>query len=367
MVIAHDYLTQRGGAERVVLALARAFPGAPVVTTLYDPEGTYPEFKDLEVRVSPLNRVGLLRRSHRLALPVLAPTVGSMSIDADVVIASSSGWAHGFRTSGAMVVYCHSPARWLYLTDEYVGTGSGRHLKAAAVATLKRPLVAWDGRAAARATCYLANSTVVQERIGRVYGIDATIVPPPYGLAVDGDQQEVPEAAGWAEQGFHLSVSRLLPYKNVGAVVEAFRRLPQERLVIVGSGPMEAELRQTLPDTVRLVSGIDDRQLRWLYAHSRAVVAASYEDFGLTPVEGMAFGKPTVALRGGGYLDTVVEGLTGVFFESPRPEDIATAVVAARSTTWDAVAIEAHAASFSEPTFAATMRRIAERATESDL
>ena len=117
VAIAHDYLTQRGGAERVVLAMLRAFPGATVHTLLYDPEGTFPEFREAHVVTSPLNRLGPLRRDHRLALPLLAPSFSRLEIAADVVVCSSSGWSHGARVEGRKVVYCHTPARWLYQPD----------------------------------------------------------------------------------------------------------------------------------------------------------------------------------------------------------------------------------------------------------
>ena len=128
VAIAHDYLTQAGGAERVVLDLAGAFPDAPIYTTLYHPEGTFPEFAELPIRTGPLNRVGLLRRDHRLAFPALAPVVSRTRIDADTTIASSSGWAHGMRATGRLVVYCHAPARWLYQTAAYLGRDDGRNL-----------------------------------------------------------------------------------------------------------------------------------------------------------------------------------------------------------------------------------------------
>ncbi len=361
IVIAHDYLTQRGGAERVVLAMARAFPGAPVVTTLYDPDGTYPECADLDIRVSPLNRVPLLRHSHRLALPLLAPTVSRMPLDADVVIASSSGWAHGFPTTGRKLVYCHSPARWLYQTEQYLGSGAAGSARAMALAPLKAPLTRWDRRAARTADVYVANSTVVAERIQRVYGFHAGVLFPPVGLDPDGPQATVGAASDWAEAGFHLLVSRLLPYKNVEPVVAAFRRMPDRRLVVVGAGPLRDTLAATLPATVRLVSDLDDAQLRWLYAHCTAVVAPSHEDFGLTPVEGMSHGKPTVALRGGGYLDTVVEGHTGVFFEVPEPEEIVAAVRAAAETTWDARSIRSESGRFAEGRFAARLQELVGR------
>ena len=159
MAIAHDYLTQRGGAERVVLALLRAFPEATVHTLLYDPDGTFPEFRDARVVTSPLNRIGPLRRHHRLALPLLAPAASRMTIDADVTIVSTSGWAHGFDIRGRSVVYCHNPARWLYQTDEYLGDAVPRSPDGAGPARARRRrCAAGTARGRARHDRYLANS-----------------------------------------------------------------------------------------------------------------------------------------------------------------------------------------------------------------
>ena len=138
-------------------------------------------------------------------------------------------------------------------------------------------------------------------------------------------QEPVAALDGW--QDYHLVVSRLLPYKNVEAVVEAFRDLP-ERLVIVGHGPLRRTLERRLPANVRLLSNLTDAQLRWVYAHSRALVAPALEDYGLTPLEAAAYGKPTLALGAGGYLDTVVPGTTGIFFSQPSPRDIRASVLA---------------------------------------
>ncbi|MEW1954955.1 glycosyltransferase [Terrabacter sp. NPDC080008] len=349
VAIAHDYLTQRGGAERVVLALHRAFPEATIHTTLYDPAGTYPEFRDAPVVVSPLNRIGALRREHRAALPLLPYAVSRLLVDADVVIASSSGWAHGVPTNGRKLVYCHAPARWLYQPDAYLGAQSGG-LPGVALSALGGPLRRWDRRAAASADRYLANSTVVRERVAAAYGIDAEVVPPPYGLDPAEPQAPLAALADWAAEGFLLVVSRLLPYKNVDVAVEAVRGLP-ERLVVVGSGPLEQRLRASLPDNVRVVTGVSDAQLRWTYAHARALLAPSLEDFGLTPLEAAAFGVPTLALRAGGYLDTIDEHVNGAFFDQPTVEAVRTAVVANRGRAWDVEAVRAHAERFSEKRF----------------
>lgn len=353
IAIAHDYLTQRGGAERVVLTLAKAYPEAVIHTTLYDPQGTYPEFRELTIRTSPLNRVAPLRRNHRAALPFLSYAANRLRIDADLVIASSSGWAHGFPVTGLKLVYCHAPARWLYQKDAYLGrSGSSpaQSVTARALGLLTPRLKRWDEQAAASADSYVVNSTVVRQHVQHAYGIDAEPLFPPYGLDPHGGEEAIAELADWAD-GFHLTVSRLLPYKNVDTVVDAFAGLPEERLVVIGDGPDRQRLRDRAPENVRIVSGVTDPHLRWAYARARALVAASIEDFGLTPLEIATFGKPTIALNAGGYLDTVVPEVTGTFFDEPEPASVREAVRRASGSAWSADTIRGHADRFSERAF----------------
>ena len=356
VAIAHDYLTQRGGAERVVLAMHAAFPDAPIYTTLFDPEGTFPEFGAARIVASPLNRVGLLRRNHRLALPFLAWATGQLRPDADIVLVSSSGWAHGVRSAGRRIVYCHAPARWLYQTDAYLGS-SGRFAPTRLALALLRPaLLRWDRRAARSADRYLTNSRVVRDRVRAAYGIDATVLPAPHTLDADGDREAVAALADWADRPFSLVVSRLLPYKNVGILVTAFTGMPSRRLVIVGDGPGRAALAGTLPGNVRLLSGLSDAQLRWVYSHAHQLLAPSLEDYGLTPLEAAAFGVPTLALEAGGYLDTVAPGVSGLFFPEPTPAAVMAAVEEGERHPWSAEAIRRHAEQFSQEAFAAALR-----------
>lgn len=349
VAIAHDYLTQRGGAERVVLSLLRAFPDAPVFTTLYDPEGTYPEFRDARVITSGLNRVAAFRKDHRRALPVLAAAASEMRIDADVVIASSSAWAHGFPTSGRKIVYYHAPARFLYLPEEYLGHRPSLSAKGLALLALRPPLIAWDQRAARTSDVQLCNSSVIRDRLKRVYGFRAEVLPPPAGVRAGGAQEAPATLRDWAD-GFHLCVSRLLPYKNVHEVIEAFNGT-RHRLVVVGRGPERDRLRALAPSNVRLVENLSDAELRWVYAHSTALVAASHEDFGLTPLEAGAFGRPVIALRAGGYLDTVAEGINGTFFESPSAATIRDALERHAVAEWEPRLILQHVEQFSEQRF----------------
>ena len=354
VVLAHDYLTQRGGAERVVLAMTHAFPSSPVYTSLYNEPTTFPEFRRVDVRTTWLERLPQLRRRHRLALPLLASAFDHVRIDADVVLCSSSGWAHGIATTGRKIVYCHTPARWLYDGTRYLG---GRRGPSWAVLRLMRPyLLEWDRRAARSATRYLANSTVVRRRIRGAYGIDADVLPAPPALRAEDAQR----AVHGLEPGYFLCVSRLLPYKNVGAVVRAFDALA-ETLVVVGTGPEERRLRATSPPNAHLLGAVRDDELRWLYAHCAGVVAASYEDYGLTPLEAAVFGKPSVVLRAGGFLDTVVEDLTGIFFDRPDPGSIRRSVRDCASRSWNETVLRAHAESFSEETFCMRLREIVEQ------
>ncbi|MEA2687115.1 MAG: hypothetical protein QOE93_2310 [Actinomycetota bacterium] len=352
VAIVHDYLTQRGGAERVVLAMIEAFPQAPVYTALYHPDRTFPEFATADVRTAPLNRVRPFRRDHRLALPFLALTFSRIDVRADVVLCSTSGWSQGARVTGRRVVYCHSPARWLYQSDRYLG--GFRPVAGPALAVLKYPLLRWDRAAAAAPGRWLTNSTEVRSRILDVYRREAELVPPPYAVDPSGAVEPVAKV----EPGFFLTVSRLLPYKNVRAVAEAFARLPEKRLVLVGSGPARRQLERAAGPNVTLLGSVGDDQLRWLYANCRGLIAASYEDYGLTPLEGAAFGKPTAALRGGGFLDTVREGVTGVFFDRPDPVAIADAVTRLDAHRWDGDALRAQADRFSTRVFVDALRRI---------
>ena len=358
VALAHDYLTQRGGAEKVVLSMSRAFPEAPIYTLLYDPSNTYPEFADRDIRVSKLNSFGVFRKHHRAALPILPLAANSMRVDADVVVTSSSGWAHGFRTDGRKLVHCHSPARWLYLSDMYLGEDSGL-LKRALLASTSGRLRSWDRRAALSCDRYLAVSTVVQRRIADAYGIAADVLPSPVAMSRTSETEPVPEVARWLsadgqsdpDEAFYLCVSRLLPYKNVDAVVGAFAGRAQ-RLVVVGRGPDADRIAADKTSNVLMLSDLTDGQMAWLFQHCRALIAASYEDFGLTPIEAGVWGRPSVVLRWGGFLDTVDEGITGIYFDAPDAASIADALDRFDTSSFDPDKIRRHVEQFTEERFA---------------
>jgi glycosyltransferase involved in cell wall biosynthesis len=349
IAIVHDYLTQRGGAERVVLSLSRMMPDAPIHTSLYDPSGTYPEFGDHEIRCSILNRVPALRSRHRAALPFLAPAFSTMRIDAEVTVCSSSGWAHGVRTSGAKVVYCYAPARWLYQTDVY--TAESSVAVRSVLAVLRRPLLRWDRRAAQSADTYVVISTRSRDLVRDAYGFDPTVIHPPAGILPDGTEDPVEGV----EPGFFLCVSRLLPYKNLEALLDAFSHLPNERLVIVGAGPDLDRLLSLAPANVTFLQDLSDAQLRWTYSTAEALFAVGLEDFGLTPIEAASFGVPTIARPFGGYLDTVIEGVNGRFLQGLGAADFELAIRELRQDRLDATDVRRTSDRFSEEEFARRM------------
>lgn len=353
VVLAHDYLTQRGGAERVALALTRTFAGAPLLTAVYDPAATYPDFASVDVRTSLLDHIPAFRSDPRRALPLLPLAWRSLrAAEADLVVCSSSGWSHGIRTAAPVLVYCHNPARWLYQQDEYFRDRSRGVAGAASVLTphLRR----WDRRRAEQAHTYVANSSVVAARIKRTYGIEADVVPPPAMLRPDGPEEPLPGI----EPGYLLTVGRARGYKNTDLVAEAVEGLRDERLVAVGGLPAPADRWSSRLVGVR---GISDAQLRWLYRHAAALIAVSHEDFGLTPVEAYGFGTPALVLSAGGYLDSSVPGLTGEFVEATTPSAVQAAVRRFRSSTYDGVAIQKHAEAYSVETFSRTMEELGRR------
>ena len=355
IAIAHDYLTQRGGAERVVLAMHRAFPEATIYTTLYDPEGTFPEFKEAKIVTSPLNRIGFLRKNHRMALPLLPIASSLLKVPAERAVVSTTGWAHGFNFAARKFIYCHSPARWLYLSDQYLGEKSTGPVPLL-LKTLRPALTAWDKHAASKSSCYVANASVIQQRIHDVYGKEAPVFHPPHSVDINAPVEPLDGLEEFmADEDYFLIVSRLLPYKNVDKAVEACNATGA-KLLVIGRGPEKENLQALAGPSVRIASGVSDAQLRYAYRHCRALLAISYEDFGITPLEAGASGKAVIAYRAGGFLDTIVEGVTGVFIDEPTVEQLSAAIEAFDPNVWDREAIRAHVDQFSQERFIRKLR-----------
>ena len=351
----HDHLVQRGGSERVLVSMLRAYPGAPVFTAFYRPESTYPELREADVRCLLVDRVPALRRHHRAAFPALPFFFSRQHVDADVVICNSSGWAQAVQSTGRKVVYFHALARWLHTPiRDVAGRSVGRQ---AAIAVFRRALLRWDRRTVLSADRHVVAGLAMRTRVHDVYGVDADVLPPPVSFRADGPKV----AAHGLVSGFFLCAARLVPYKNLDAVVAAFARLPDECLVVAGEGPDGRRLRDAAPPNVRFVGDADDGELRWLYANCRGLICAGFEPYGITPIEAAALCKPTLALREGGLVDVVVEGQTGEFFERPDPEAIADGVRRLDGGHYDAAGFQRVRDRHSETTFTAGLRAIVDQ------
>ena len=337
VVLVHDYLNQRGGAERVVLEMAAMFPGAPLYTSLYRSGSTFPQYEELDVRTSFLDRLPVDR--HFRALFALYPAAFRSlgALDAELVISSSSGWAHTVRTAPRAfhAVYCYTPARWLY-GDSLTHASPQRVLKPFA-GRFRR----LDLQAARRADLYIAISEHVRERIRLRYGRDAPVVHPPVDV-----ERFTPRPRGERL----LVVSRLLPYKRVDLVVDAATRAGLA-LDVVGSGPALADLRRRAGRTVRFLGNLPDEQITALFESCRAVCLPGAEDFGIVPIEANAAGKPVVAFGAGGALETIEEGIGGVFFCEQSPEALLDALKASDAITTKPERVAQNARRFSPKAF----------------
>lgn len=349
--VVHDYLNQRGGAERVALELARIWPDAPIYTSLYRRDHTFPEFAEREVRTTYLDRLPI-SHGFRNLFPLYPSAFRALGrLDEDVVVSSSSAWAHGVRTSprSTHVVYCHTPARWLY-GHAYLGASSAKQ-------RLARPLLGamrrWDRRAARRADLYVANSHHVQARIRSVYGLEAEVVHPP----VDVDRF-TPRPRGERL----LVVSRLLPYKRIDLAIQAANRAGMP-LDVIGSGPAYWELKALAGPSVRFDRRLEDGEITSLMESCRALVLPGTEDFGITPVEALAAGKPVVAFGTGGALETLEDGFSAAFFHEPSPDALLDALRRVDSLDADPAALAASARRFGPEAFRSGIRAAVERAT----
>lgn len=355
VALVHDYLTQYGGAERVLEVLHSRFPEAPVLTSTYAPDHLPEPFRDWAIRTSPLDRIPGVRRSHRVWLPLypaIFAQLGRSIHDVDAVIADSSAWSHHATPGGnvPMLCYCHSPARFLYGDRQYLSASGGyrtaRPILQASFAALRR----LDRRAARRITRMVANSAAVAARIRDAYGIDASVVHPP--VDVDRFAPTHPVAA----EDWFLVVSRLVPHKWIDRAILA-ANLFGHRLKIIGEGRSRTALERLAGPSVEFLGPRSDSEVVSHMRRCQALILPGVEDFGMTAVEAQAAGRPVIAARGGGALETVREGETGLLFDVEDESALAAAMDAAGQMAWDSTALIKHASRFGQAQFLAGIDR----------
>jgi len=338
LAIVHDFLSQRGGAERVVLRMSQLYPDAPIFTSFYDPDATFPEFRQRCVITSELQDK-LSPESFRRSVLRYGGAFRRMDLsDADLVVVSSSGFAHHVRHPRS-VVYCHTPPRYLWAPESYVSPRF-EPLVQMTVPTMLAPSRYLDRQTARRHRLYVANSEATRRRLRAAYGIDADVIHPPLWLG------HLPvEVSPLPDGPRALLVSRLLPYKRVDLAIVACRQagLP---LTVVGNGPDLPRLQALADEQVRWIGSCDDHRLAELFDSHSLVVVPGREDFGYVPVEACYAGRPVVAAAAGGTLETMVDGVTGRLVRGDEPADWSRAVAEVAAGSWDPSALRAQVARF---------------------
>lgn len=345
--LVHDYLTQFGGAERVLVALHELFPEAPIFCSIADPANLPDVSESWDVRESAIARLPGATSYHRAMIPVYPAIFRRFEADLrdlDIVIVDSSAWAHHVPVGQAtgLLCYCHSPARFLYGDRDYLEPAAlppgVRHVMNAVFGGLRRS----DRRAAERVDRFIANSRNVAARIERTYRRHATVIYPPVDLPTFRPEVQPEE--------WFLVVSRLVPHKRVDLAVRACTRygIP---LKVAGSGRSERELREMAGPTVEFLGRVDDDELAGLMARCRGFILAGSEDFGISAVEAQAAGRPVIAFGAGGALESVIPGETGLFFFERTAESLMTAIREFDSIAWNPARARANAERFSKDRF----------------
>jgi glycosyltransferase involved in cell wall biosynthesis len=320
IALIHDWLNQIGGAEDVLEALVEMYPGAPVYTSMYAPDIMPFAYRTWDIRVTWMDRLPGIHRRHQVYLPFYPFAFQGVDLQSyDVVLSNKSGFCHGVRVPpGAMhICYCLTPTRYVWNLRDYIE----REQFPAIANALLPPVIAllrrWDYAAAQRVHHFIAISTEVQRRIKRFYGRESVVIPPPVDVS---RFQPVSK-----HDDYFLILSRLIPYKRIDLAVAAFNQL-ELPLVIAGDGRDRARLQAMAKSKVTFLGRVSDERAAELIAGCRAFIFPGLEDFGIGPVQAQAAGRPVIAFAGGGALDTVQEGTTGLFFRELTPKSLADAV-----------------------------------------
>ncbi len=323
IAIIHEWLSGYYGSERVLEQILKLYPEADVFCVadfLQPEERTFLDGR--QVTTSFIQRLPLARRHFRKYLALMPMAVEQFDLSAyDLVISSSHAVAKGVLThSGQLhISYVHTPMRYAWdLQEQYLVNGHGKGIRGCLARALLHYMRMWDVRTANGVDVFVVNSSFVARRVWKIYRREAAVVYPPVDVASF--------AIGRNRQPFYLTVSRLVPYKRIDLIVEAFSRLPDRRLVVIGDGPDLSRLRSKATSNITMLGFQPFDVIRNHLRQARAFIFAAEEDFGIAPVEAQACGTPVIAFGGGGVTETVVDGETGMYFTEQTAESLISAV-----------------------------------------
>ena len=349
VALVHDFLLDLRGAERVFLELCAMCPGADIYTAIYDEHGTEGRFAGRSLHTSFLQRLHPTARTFRTLLPLYPAAIESFDLsDYDLVVSSSSAWAHGIMCDGRTlhVSYCHNPFRYAWNDREQTLARCHNPLTRRFLGVTFRRWRHWDRMAARHTDRYVANSHTTKARIRSFFGREAQVVYPPV---------ETGRFSPGPVRGHYALVSELMPHKRIDVAIEAFNqlRLP---LTIIGDGPLARTLRRQAGPTVSFAGRVSDATVAEILQGARALIMTSIEEFGIAAVESQAAGRPVIARHGGGALENVIDGVTGCFW-SGGPAELARAVLEFDDAAVDPAACVRNAARFGAGTFRAGIRQ----------
>lgn len=358
IALIHDYLNQYGGAERVLEAFCEIYPDAPVYTLIYDPKKMRGVFSDRKIRTSFLQKIPFVKSYHRI-FPFLMP-IAIEQFDLsnyDVVLSDTTSFAKGVitRPETLHICYCHTPTRYAWDdSHKYIEEFGMPRIVKKLVPFFMNYIRLWDREAALRVDKFICNSQFVAKRIKKYYNRDAEVICPPvdtkmFCLAKDNNKES-----------YFLMVGRLQAYKRFDIAVQAFNKLGRP-LKIVGDGPERKKLEKMAKKNIEFLGELYSEDLKRCYQSCRAFILPQEEDFGLIAVEAMACGKPVIAYRGGGALESIKEGETGIFFDEQTPESLMKAVKEFKPKNFNPQKIRKHALKFSKEKFKKKIKEFVEK------
>ena len=342
IAIVHDWLTNMGGAEQVVINFNQIYKDAPIYTTFYNPNNLDSKLRDLDVRTSFLQKDKMVT-NHKKYFPLMPLAFKKFDLGKyDVVLSSSSCCAKGVKAkNGIHICYCHTPMRYAWgKKEDYVKNMN--IIKKAMVNCLLFFMRKWDRKSSKRVDYFIANSSEVKKRIKKCYNRESVVINPPvrcnlFNISdIDGD--------------YYFIVSRLVPYKRFDLAVKACSELGK-KLVIIGDGTEKEELMQMANENIIFMGKQPDDVVKKYMSECKALLFPGEEDFGITPVEAMACGRPVICYGKGGVLDTVIDGKTGVYFEEQTVESLKKAILKFENMKFDKNEIIKRALEFDEPVF----------------
>lgn len=347
VALIHDWLPFMGGGERVLTSFHELYPDAPIYTTICNKNRLDEPLKSANIITSNLQKNNKEIENHRKLFPFMPTAIESFDLNKfDIVLSSSSSVAKGVITKPDTVhiCYCHSPMRYGWeFSHEYAGKMAGKgNLKGKVLGYFLTGIRLWDRTSSDRVDYFIANSQNVAKRIWKHYRRESVVIHPPVRCKLFNISN--------IDEEYFLVVSRLQEYKRIDLAIEVFNELGLP-LVIIGDGPDRKKLEAMAKDNIKFLGRETDEVIKEHYAKCRAFIFPGEEDFGITPLEAQASGRPVIAYGKGGALETVVDGITGIFFKEQTNDSLKNAVLKFDNTKWDKNEIRNHALKFDEEIF----------------